>query len=150
MNLPFLRYIPGLGGPPIREVVAGSGAASGPATAALHYLLTELPELLLAAVLDLPTGQLLATYAAERHYQPSLVAQSVAAVVQQAKQLHQGQADEELEEVLLTLSGQLHLLRLRPGSQQVLFLAVGRHDTNLALARQLAQQAAQLLDSPVA
>lgn len=150
MNLPFLRYIPGLGGPPIRQVVAGSGTANGPATAALHYLLTELPELLLAAVLDLPTGQLLATYAAERHYQPSLVAQPIAAVVQQVRQLQQGQADEELTEVLLTLSGQLHLLRLRPGSQQVLFLAIGRHDTNLALARQLAQQADQLLASPTA
>jgi hypothetical protein len=145
MNLPFLRYIPGLGGPPIRQVVASGTTSNSSATAALHYLLTELPELLLAAVLDLPTGQLLATYAAERHYQPSLVAQPVAAVVQQAKALRQGQAGEELEEVLLTLSGQLHLLRLRPGSQQVLFLAIGQHDTNLALARQLAQQAVQLL-----
>jgi hypothetical protein len=78
------------------------------------------------------------------------VAQSVAAVVQQIRQLSQGQADVELEEVLLTLSGQLHLLRQRPGSQQILFLAIGRHDTNLALARQLAQQAVQLLDGPVA
>lgn len=150
MNLPFLRYIPGLGGPPIRQVVASASAANSPATAALHYLLNELPELLLAAVLDLPTGQLLATYAAERHYQPSLVTQSVTAVVQQARQLSQGQADTELEEVLLTLSGQLHLLRLRPGNQQVLIMAISWHDTNLALARQLAQQAVQLLDSPVA
>ncbi|RZJ87944.1 MAG: hypothetical protein EOO60_11650 [Hymenobacter sp.] len=145
MNLPFLRYIPGLGGPPIRQVVAGGNAANSPAATALHYLLTELPELLLAAVLDLPTKQLLATYAAERHYQPSLVAQSVATVVQQAEALRQGQAGEEVEEVLLTLSGQLHLLRLRPGSQQVLFMAISQHDTNLALARQLAQQAVKLL-----
>ena len=78
------------------------------------------------------------------------MAQSVATVVQQAEALRQGQAGEEVEEVLLTLSGQLHLLRLRPGSQQVLFMAISQHDTNLALARQLAQQAVQLLAGPSA
>ncbi|MBO2033224.1 hypothetical protein J4D99_17630 [Siccationidurans ginsengisoli] len=111
----------------------------------MNYLLTELPELLLAAVLDLPSGQLLATYAAERTYQPSLLAPSVAAVVQQAYLLSHGQADEEPVEVLLTLASQLHLVRLWPGGRQALFLAVASHDTNLALLRQLAQQAVQLL-----
>ncbi|QKG58036.1 hypothetical protein GKZ68_16260 [Hymenobacter sp. BRD128] len=148
MKLPFLRYLPGLGSPPVRQVVGAPGSISNsPAEAALHYLLAELPELLLAAVLDLPTGQLRATYAADRAYQPSLLAASVAAVVQQAQLLGQGQAGEEPAEVLLTLASQLYLVRLRPGGQQVLYLAVGSHDTNLALLRQLAQQAVQLLDA---
>jgi len=146
MKLPFLRYLPGLSGPPTHQVVAGPRPAA--ATAALRYLLAELPELLLAAVLDLPTGQLLATYATERHYQPSLIAAPLAAIVQQAQLLRQGQADEELDEVLLTLASQLHLVRLRPGGQQALFLAIGSHDTNLALARQLASQAVHLLATP--
>lgn len=145
MKLPFLRYIPGLGSPPVRQVAAGSGPHTGPAIAALHHLLAELPELLLAAVLDLPTGQLLATYATERHYQPSLVVAPLAAVVQQATLLGQLQTADELQEILLTLSGQLHLLLVRPGGQQALYLAIGSHDTNLAIARQLAQQAMQVL-----
>lgn len=140
MKLPFLRYLPGLGSPPVRQVVGSPGS---PAEAALHYLLAELPELLLAAVLDLPSGQLVATYAAERAYQPSLLAASVAAVVQQAHLM--GQADEEPAEVLLTLASQLHLVRLRPGGQQAIYLAIGSRDTNLALARELARQAAQQL-----
>jgi len=122
------------------------GGPGTPATAALHYLLSELPELLLAAVLDLPTGQLLATYAAERGYQPSLLATPVAAVVQLLQQ--QSPAPEQPAEILLTLASQLHLVRLRPGSQQVLFLAIGSHDTNLALLRQLAENAVQLLETP--
>jgi hypothetical protein len=117
-----------------------------PAEAALHYLLAELPELLLAAVLDLPTGQLLATYAAERSYQPSLLAAPVAAVVQLLQQ--QSPAPEQPVEILLTLASHLHLVRLRSGSQQVLFLAIGSHDTNLALLRQLAENAVQLLETP--
>jgi hypothetical protein len=132
---------------PVCYVIGGSGSIpSGPAEAALKYLLAELPELLLAAVLDLPSGHLVATYAAERAYQPSLLAPSVAAVVQQAYLLGQGQDDEEPVEMLLTLASQLHLVRLRPGGRQALFLAVGSHDTNLALLRQLAQQAVRLLD----
>jgi hypothetical protein len=145
MKLPFLRYLPGLGSPPVRQVVAGPGRPAESATAALYYLLAELPELLLAAVLDLSSGQLLATYAAERQYQPSLVAAPVAAVVQQARLLSQGQVAEEPAEILLTLASQLHLVRLGPGGQQALFLAIGSHDTNLALARQVAQDAAQRL-----
>ena len=146
MKLPFLRYLPGLGGPPVRQVVGGPGTPSAPAAAALHYLLSELAELLLAAVLDLPTGQLLATYAAERSHQPSLLAAPVAAVVQLLQQ--QSPAPEQPVEVLLTLASQLHLVRLRSGSQQVLFLAIGSHDTNLALLRQLAENAVQLLETP--
>lgn len=142
MKLPFLRYLPGLGSPPVRQVVGSPGT---PAPAALHYLVAELPELLLAAVLDLPTGQLLATYAAERGYQPSLLATPVAAVVQLLQQ--QSPAPEQPVEVLLTLASQLHLVRLRPASQQALFLAIGSHDTNLALLRQLAENAVQLLET---
>jgi hypothetical protein len=127
----------------VRQVAGGPGT---PATAALHYLLAELPELLLAAVLDLPTGQLLATYAAERGYQPSLLAAPVVAVVQLLQQ--QSPAPEQPVEILLTLASQLHLVRLRSGSQQVLFLAIGSHDTNLALLRQLAENAVQLLETP--
>lgn len=146
MKLPFLRYLPGLGSPPVRQVVGGPGTPGGPAEAALHYLLAELPELLLAAVLDLPTGQLLATYAAERGYQPSLLAAPVAAVLQLLQQ--QSPPPEQPVEVLLTLASQLHLVRLRSGSQQALFLAIGSHDTNLALLRQLAENAVQLLEAP--
>ena len=142
MKLPFLRYLPGLGSPPVRQV---AGSAGTPATAALHYLLSELPELLLAAVLDLPTGQLLATYAAERGYQPNLLATPVAAVVQLLQQ--HSPASEQPVEVLLTQASHLHLVRLPPAGQQVLFLAIGSHDTNLALLRQLAENAAQLLET---
>jgi len=147
MKLPFLRYLPGLGSPPVRQVVGGPGSPSAPAEAALRYLLAELPELLLAAVLDLPTSQLLASYAAERGYQPSLLAAPVAAVVQLLQQ--QSPAPEQPVEVLLTLASQLHLVRLRPAGRQVLFLAIGSHDTNLALLRQLAENAVQLLETPV-
>ncbi|MGI4737281.1 MAG: hypothetical protein ACRYG7_19115 [Janthinobacterium lividum] len=148
MKIPFLQRFPLLGGPPIGQVVAGTGPSAAGAAAALQHLLAELPDLLLAAVLEVATGHLLATYASERTYQPSLLAAPVAAVVQQlrANQASQGLAAEELQELVLTLPSQLHLLRLRPGGQHLLYLAVDTHDTNLAIARQLMEQAiAQLI-----
>ena len=138
----FLRHFPLLGGAPIRQVVAGSGPLAVGAVASLQHLLTELPDLLLAAVLDVTTSQLLATYAAERHYQPSLLAAFAVATVRQvqASQALQGEA-ADLQEVVLTLTSQLHLLRLGADGQQLLYLAVDTRDTNLAIARQLMQQA---------
>ncbi|MGI4833225.1 MAG: hypothetical protein ACRYFK_07150 [Janthinobacterium lividum] len=139
MKIPFLQKLTNLGGPPPRQVV-GSGAAA----TALHHLLAELPELLLAAVLDTRRGELLASYAATRSYPPAAIAGPAAAMVQQVQAglAAQGQPAGELHELVLTLSTQLHLLRLGPGGQQLLYLAVEARDTNLALASQLAEQAA--------
>lgn len=150
MTIPFLRRIPGLGGPAVRQVVAASSQpAAQVAAGVLTQLLAELPELLLAAVFDVASGQPLATYAAERHYQPAQLAAPAVAVVRQlqASLATQDQPAEELHEVLFTLASQLHLLRLRTGGQQFLYLAVHTHDTNLALVRQLGQQAIECLES---
>lgn len=141
MKLPFLRNLPGLSAPPVRRVVGpGTGPLATAAAVALQQLLAELPELLLAAVLEVASGQPLATYAAERSYQPSLLAAPVTAVVR-ALSASQAPAAEQLREVVLTLASQLHLTQLAPGGQYLLYLAVESHDTNLALLRQLASQA---------
>ena len=141
MKLPFLRNLPGLSAPSVRRVVVpGTGPLATAAEVALHQLLAELPELLLAAVLEVASGQPLATYAAERSYQPSLLAAPVTAVVR-ALSASQAPAAEQLCEVVLTLASQLHLTQLAPGGQYLLYLAVESHDTNLALLRQLASQA---------
>ncbi|RZJ92631.1 MAG: hypothetical protein EOO60_06970, partial [Hymenobacter sp.] len=149
MKIPFLRNLPGLNGPPVRQVALSSSQPQAlVAATALHQLLAELPELLLAAVLEVGSGQLLATYASERSYQPAPLAAPLMAIVQQLQASYAAQPalrDEQLHEVLLTLAGQLHLLRLCPGGQYLLYLAVDAHDTNLALARALVQQATDQL-----
>ena len=146
MKIPFLQHLPGRWGLlPVRQVVASS---QGEAEATvLRHLLAELPDLLLAAVLDLTTGQLLASYAAEADYQPARPAAAAAALRQlEAGLAAQPQSGEELQELLLTLPTQLHLLRRLPGGQRFLYLVVEVRDTNLALARQLMQQAAEQLN----
>jgi hypothetical protein len=147
MNLPFLRHLPGLGRQPLHQVVATAGATA--AEAALHHLLAELPELLLAAVVKTDSGQVLASYTSQPQLKPSSAAPFWTALVQQlqAGQAAQGQADEQPAELLTTLRSQLHLLRLQPSGQHFLYLVVDAHDTNLALARELVHQAIALLST---
>jgi hypothetical protein len=143
MNLPFLRHLPSLGRRPLHRIVAETPGAE----AALQHLLTELPELLMAAVVATDSERVVGSYTSQPHLWPTAAASFWAAMVQQqqASQVAQGQGDEQLEEILTTLPTQLHLLRLCPDGQQLLYLAVGAHDTNLALARELMRQAIDLL-----
>lgn len=147
MNLPFLRHLPKLGRRPLYRIVAANTVAATRAEAALQHLLAELPELLLAAVVAVESGQVLASYTSQPQLWPSLAASAWAALVHQlqSSQAAQGQGDEKLEEVLATLPAQLHLLRLQPGGHYFLYLVVDTSDTNLALARELARQTIDLL-----
>ncbi|TVT41346.1 hypothetical protein FNT36_07790 [Hymenobacter setariae] len=146
MNLPFLRNLPGLGRRPLFKVVATSEATATGAEAALQYLLAELPELLMAAVVAVDSGQVLASYATQPQLWPSTAAPFWIAAVQQlqASQVAQDSELEQLEEILITLPSQLHLLHLTPTRQYLLCLAIAETDTNLALAREIMRQASDL------
>lgn len=147
MNISFLRRLPGLGGRPLHQLVVAATADAAGASAALQHLLTELPELLMAAVVTSNSALVLASYTTEQHLWPGTAAASWTAIVQQlqAAQLAQGQGQEQVEEVLTTLASQLHLLRLEPGGQHLLYLAIEARDSNLALAREVMRQAIALL-----
>lgn len=149
MNLPFLRNLPSLGRRPLFRIVANAEATATGAEAALQHLLAELPELLMAAVVTLESGQVLASYATQPQLWPSTAAPFWTAAVQQlqASQDAQGPGPEQLEEVLVTLPAQLHLLRLAPRGHYLLCLAIGAADTNLALAREIMRQAIDLLET---
>jgi hypothetical protein len=147
MNIPFLRHLPGLGRRPLHRIVVANTAAATKAEAALQYLLAELPELLLVAVVAVASEQVLASYTSQTQLWASMAASSWVALVRQLQgsQVAQGQGDEQPEEILTMLPSQIHLLRLQPGGHQFLYLVVDAHDTNLALARELMRQAVGLL-----
>lgn len=136
MNIPFLQK---LTGPTLHQVV-GAGPAGTERTAAemvLHRVREGLPEVLAAAVVRIDTGQPLATYATTRELNPGKVAGFNAEVVKQQRQALAalGQPDEALEDILITLRTQLHLLRVLADGRRVLYVAVDCRDTNLGIAR---------------
>ena len=146
MKFPFLTHWPGRR-PVVGQVVAGAGAAAGPAAPALRELLQLLPELLLAVVLDTETGELLATYAATAEWQPAELAAPLVASLRslRASLPIYGESASALHELVLTAGSQLHLLGLKPGRTHAIYLAIASRDTNLALTRQSLQQALSLL-----
>jgi hypothetical protein len=115
-------------------------------------LLAELPDLLMAAVVDVDTGKPLASYTSDGALRPSAVAGFNAEAVCQvrASLAAQGTPQEKVEEMLFTLPSQLHLLRLAPTGRTFLYLAVDRRDTNLGIAREVMRGGMQRLEPSVA
>jgi predicted regulator of Ras-like GTPase activity (Roadblock/LC7/MglB family) len=104
----------------------------------LQQVLAGLPELIGAAVVQMDSGQALASYTTAREFSLSKVVGFNAEVIRQQHLAMQAlllPAEEQLEEILITLQTQLHLLRLLPDGQRFLYVVVDSRDTNLGIAR---------------
>ncbi|RTQ45889.1 hypothetical protein EJV47_23965 [Hymenobacter gummosus] len=138
MNIPFLQK---LTGPALHKVVGlgPAGAERAVAERVLHRVLAGLPELLAAAVVRIDTGQVLASYTTARELNPEKVAAFNAEVVKQQRQALAAlrQSDEALEDILITLRTQLHLLRVLADGRHLLYVAADCRDTNLGMAREV-------------
>ncbi|WP_223648891.1 hypothetical protein [Hymenobacter psoromatis] len=132
MNIPLLNRLAQFGkpSPALTE-------ASTRAQATVDAVCLALPEVLAVAVIAIESGQALASYAALPSLNPAKAALYNAEVVKQKRQAIKalGLNGEKIEDILITLREQLHLLRLSPDEQRLLYLAVSARDTNLAIAR---------------
>lgn len=143
MQLPFLNRLQGLTGPVVNKIVSSGGAAGPERLAAeriLQHVLAGLPELVAAAVVQVEGGQALATYTTAREFNLSKVLGHNAEVIRQQRLALAAlrlPAEEQLEEVLITLQTQLHLLRLLPDGRRFLYVVVDCRDTNLGIAREV-------------
>ena len=149
MKIPFLKQLQRLTGPAANEVVVVAAGPEGINTdAALRHLLDELPDLLMAAVVDVSTGKPLASYTVDRGLRPAMVAGFNAEAVRQIQAMIAAQqmTSESVEEMLFTLHSQLHLLCLAPSGQRFVYLAVDSRDTNLGIARAVMRGSIQLLE----
>jgi len=149
MKIPFLKQIQRLTGSSTHEVVLEStGPESQCIEQALRHLLTELPDLLMASVVDVATGKLLASYTVERDLRPRHVAGFNAEAVRQVRASLVAQADdtENVQEMLFTLVSQVHLLRLSPSGRSFIYFAADCRDTNLGIAREVMRSAIALLE----
>ncbi|MBC6700149.1 hypothetical protein H8B14_18625 [Hymenobacter sp. BT190] len=96
-----------------------------------------LPELLAVAVVELATNKVLAKYSSSAQLQPEKAAMHNAEVVRQKQRALKALAlpNEKIEDILITLREQLHLLRVSQNGNWLLYLIVSPQDTNLAIAR---------------
>jgi len=112
----------------------------------VQQVLAELPELLAVAVVDVASGTNLAAHATAT-INPNTAAAFNAEVVKLKRKAIAAMhlVGEQLDDILVTLSSQLHLLQLTADGRRFIYLVVGAHSTNLGIAREvLRTQVSQL------
>ena len=113
------------------------------AEAIVRSVVAELPDFITVAVVAGTTGQILAGQWAGHSGGATEVAAANAEIVHQTRQSMaalQLAPTEQLEDIVVTLRRQLHLLQVLPQQGWLLYLAIRTQDTNLALARTVLRQ----------
>ncbi|GAB3836457.1 hypothetical protein LJ737_10300 [Hymenobacter sp. 15J16-1T3B] len=114
---------------------------------AVQNILKEIPSLVAVAVVETETGMPLAhhsnlaTFDAE-----TAAAYNTEVIKQKLKAIQALKLNQTLQDILLTLTDQLHLLKLSADGGKFIYLAVNSADTNLAMARQVMKGQASVLN----
>jgi len=149
MNFTFFNHLLSVSGlVPNKIIVSAAEAERNGIELLMQHLLAELPDMLMAAVVEVGNGRALATYTCERNYRVSTAVSHNAEIIRQTQSMLRALSltGEEVEEVLITLPSQAHLIRLFPDNRQrFVYLAVDCRDTNLAIAREVVRQGMQHL-----
>ncbi|WP_246008814.1 hypothetical protein [Hymenobacter metallilatus] len=115
----------------------------------INQFRAELPLALAVAVIDMASGNSLAAHSASAGLDlPAAARFQVGLVLRKHQALAAlGLPNEQMEDVLITLSSQLHLLRLTRTGEQLIALVVDARTTNLALARVILRTLAEQLET---
>ena len=122
-------------------------STSTPAGQVVQNILNSLPGLMAVAVVDVQSGMAMASHSNSPGLNPETAAAYNTEVVKQ-KQKAMGALKlqgERIDDILITLSNQLHLINLSEDGKKFIYLAVNSRDTNLAIARDVCRQEAELL-----
>jgi len=104
----------------------------------IQEILKELPSLIAVAVVETETGMPLAAHSNIASFDiETAAAYNTEVVKQKLKAISALKLNQTIQDILLTLTDQLHLLKLSPNGQKFIYLAVNSRDTNLAVARQV-------------
>ncbi|MCB2378505.1 hypothetical protein LGH70_12970 [Hymenobacter sp. BT635] len=104
----------------------------------VQAILAELPTLLAVAVVETETGMPLASHANIADFDiETAAAYNTEVVKAKLKAIQALKLNQTVQDILLTLTDQLHLLKLSSDGSQFVYLAVNSRDTNLAQARQI-------------
>ncbi|MVN76093.1 hypothetical protein GO988_07130 [Hymenobacter sp. HMF4947] len=105
----------------------------------VQSVLDDLPGLLAVAVVDTSSGMSLASHSNSPTLNPDTAAAYNSQVVKQKQKAISALKlqDETIQDILITLSNQLHLINLTKDGHKFIYLVVNMHDTNLAIAREV-------------
>lgn len=123
-------------------------SVNNPAGKVVDGVLNDLPGLLAVAVVDMGSGMSLASHSNSPAINPDTAAAYNTEVVKQKQKAMSALklTGENIEDILFTLSNQLHLIRLASSGSKFIYLVVSTRDTNLAIAREVLREHASQLN----
>ena len=105
---------------------------------AVKEILEALPTLLAVAVVETETGMPLAAHSNIADFDiDTAAAYNTEVVKQKLKAIQALKLNQTVQDILLTLTDQLHVIKLSPTGDKFIYLAVNSRDTNRAVARQI-------------
>jgi hypothetical protein len=113
----------------------------------VQNILDQMPSLIAVAIVDINTGMSLASHSNNSAINPDSAAAYNAEVVKQKQKAMAALklSGESLDDILITMSSQIHLLKIIGNSGKFIYLAANSRDTNLAIARELLREQSSLL-----
>ena len=121
---------------------------NSPAGKTVQEINASLPSLMAVAVVDIQSGMALASHSNVASLNPETAAAYNTEVVKQKQKAMSALKlqDEKIEDILMTLTNQMHLIKLSADGKKFIYLVANSRDTNLAIARDVMRQGAELLN----
>lgn len=121
---------------------------NSPAGQAVDAIISDLPTLMAIAVVDISSGMALASHSNTPSINPETAAAYNTEVVKQKFKAMSALKlqGETIQDILITLSNQLHLIKLNSSGNKFIYLVVNSRDTNLAIAREVLRQHADQIN----
>jgi hypothetical protein len=121
-------------------------STSSPAGQAVQNIINDLPGLLAIAIVDISSGMTLASHTNSNINPETAAAYNTEVVKQKQKAMTALKLQGEvIDDILITLTNQLHLIKLVDDSKKFIYLVVNSRDTNLAIAREVLRAQTDLL-----
>ena len=122
-------------------------AVNTPAGQAVQNIIDDLPQLIAVAIVEVSSGMCLASHSNSPTLNPETAAAYNTEVVKQKMKAMAALklTGEKIDDILITLTNQLHLINLLDDGKKFIYLAVNSRDSNLAIARDVLRQQADLL-----
>ena len=121
-------------------------STSTPAGQAVQNILNDLPGLMAIAVVDISSGMSLASHTNSSINPDTAAAYNTEVVKQKQKAMAALKLQGEvMDDILITLTNQLHLIKLVGEGKKFIYLVVNSRETNLAIAREVLRAQVDLL-----
>ncbi len=122
-------------------------STSSPAGQCVQNIINALPGLMAVAVVDATSGMALASHTNTPGLNPETAAAYNTEVVKQKQKAMAALklTGERIDDILISLTNQSHIINLSDDGKKFIYLVVNSRETNLAIARDVCRQEAEIL-----